>query len=116
MGVDKRSILLKASNEKERWMKSYLYVPGGLLLTFVSLAGCSSYRSHLESTYGNSFRQVTSGQILHAEVKKFQESVTGLDGHAAEYVMEKYYEGFKKTEAPPLYTIGNIGTLGIRAE
>ncbi len=76
-------------------------------LIMIALVSCAR-PSRLKMDYGTSAKLVVLNQTLNPEASKNLEPVTGMDGEAAEGVMERYRKGFEKTEAPPSY-IFNIG-------
>ena len=86
-----------------------------LLFVGSSLVGCT-YHSRLKEDYGNSHGLVVANQKLDPEAGKSLEPVSGVDGIAAEKTMGKYQKGFEKTEAPSLYTIGAVGSLGAQSQ
>jgi hypothetical protein len=79
-------------------------------LIAVALMSCAG-PSRLEMDYGTSAKLAVVNQTLNPEAGKNLESVTGMDGKAAEGVMEMYEKSFEKPAPPTTYsfTIGNIG-------
>ncbi len=65
-------------------------------MIIANLLGCAVTPSRLEAHYGESFRQAISNQILDPEAYKNLEPTQGLDGQAAEIVMDRYRETFKE--------------------
>ena len=82
-----------------------------LLFVGISLTGCT-YNSRLKEDYGSSHGLVIANQTLDPEAGKNLGPVTGVDGIAAEKTMGKYQKGFEKNEAPNIYTIGSVGSVG----
>jgi hypothetical protein len=68
----------------------------------------SSNMSRLELDYGTSYRLAVYGQILNPDAGKNTEPVTGLDGQAAEVIMNKYRKSFEKPKKDPVYIL-NVG-------
>ncbi|OGP63498.1 MAG: hypothetical protein A2170_03985 [Deltaproteobacteria bacterium RBG_13_53_10] len=84
-------------------------VVGVVAVALISCAGPSP--SRLEMDYGTSAKLAVVNQTLNPEASKNLGPVTGMDGEAAEGIMERYREGFEKPTPPTTYsfTIGNIG-------
>ena len=68
----------------------------------------SSNMSRLELDYGTSYRLAVYGQILNPDAEKNTEPVTGLDGQAAEIIIDKYRKSFEKPKKDPVYIL-NVG-------
>ena len=66
-----------------------------VVFTIVFIAGCGHYGA-LTDDYGKSYNMAKQGQILNPDASKNLEPVTGLNGTAAEAVMKKYNDSFKK--------------------
>ena len=69
----------------------------------------SSNMSRLELDYGTSYRLAVYGQILNPDAEKNTEPVTGLDGQAAEVIIDKYRKSFEKPKKDPVYIL-NVGS------
>lgn len=65
--------------------------------------------SRLELDYGTSYRLAVYGQILNPDAEKNTEPVTGLDGQAAEVIIDKYRKSFEKPKKDPVYIL-NVGS------
>lgn len=61
--------------------------------------------------YGTSAKLVKFNQILNPEAERNLAPVTGLDGKAAQTVIDKYEKGFEKDQ-PPTFT----PIFGIKAQ
>ncbi len=82
----------------------------GLTAGFMLAAGCGM--SRLEMDYGTSHKLAKYNQILNPEAEKNLKPVSGMDGQAAQNVMDAYRKGFEKT-APAATTYNfSIGTMG----
>ncbi|MFH1292777.1 MAG: pilus assembly protein [Pseudomonadota bacterium] len=68
----------------------------GLIAALLIYSGCAEKETNLERNWGSSFESAKQGQILNPEAGKNLEPVVGLDGQAAEIIIEKYRQGFKK--------------------
>ncbi len=64
-------------------------------VTFLVTVGCAHYGA-LEEDYGKSYNMAKNGQILNPGASKNLEPVKGLNGRAAEAVMNKYIDSFSK--------------------
>jgi type IV pilus biogenesis protein CpaD/CtpE len=69
----------------------------------------NSNMSRLELDYGTSYRLAVYGQILNPDAEKNTEPVTGLDGQAAEVIIDKYRKSFEKPKKDPVYIL-NVGS------
>jgi type IV pilus biogenesis protein CpaD/CtpE len=85
------------------------FLIGLAALLFIAV-GCAG-PNRLERDFGNSFNLAISNQILNPEAGKNIEPVSGLDGEAAQAILEKYRKDFEKPPAPVPYTL-SIGTGG----
>ena len=76
-----------------------------------ALVSCTTPPSRVEMDYRTSARLAVVNQTLNPEAGKNLEPVTGMDGKAAEGIMEVYRGGFEKPTPPTTYsfTIGDIG-------
>ena len=63
-------------------------VSGGLFFT----VSCAP--SRLEMDYGTSYKLMHVNQVLNADAEKNLSPVVGLDGQAAQRLMETYSQGF----------------------
>ena len=80
----------------------------GLVGIMIAYCGCAEAPSAVKANYAVCYHQALDNQILHPEASNNLEPCEGLDGQAAEIVMEKYRDTFKcKKEKQPL--IGIIG-------
>lgn len=72
------------------------------------LAGCAEV-SRVETDYGTSFKLSRFNQTLNPDAEKNLDPVVGLDGKAADKVMDKYQKDFEKPpQAAPSLMI-NLG-------
>jgi uncharacterized protein YceK len=70
----------------------------GLVGIIIGMSGCAGTPSRLEAHYGKSFHQAKSNQILDPGACKNLEPQKGLDGQAAEKVMDEYRKTFEEKE------------------
>ena len=86
---------------------SFWVIVGVIAVALISCAG----PSRLEMDFGTSAKLAVVNQTLNPEAGKNLEPVTGMDGKAAEGIMEVYRGGFEKPTPPTTYsfTIGDIG-------
>lgn len=73
----------------------------GIFLISVSCAG----PTRLEMDYGTSYKLAKFNQILDPAAEKNCTPVTGLDGRAAQGMVEKYRKGFEEKAPPPPLTL-----------
>ena len=89
------------------------------LILIVSIAflqmstGCAG-TTELDRNWGRSFERAKSNQILNLEAQKNLEPVVGMDGQAAQVVVETYRGSFAPAEGEEAYTVnlGSIGSIG----
>ncbi len=75
-------------------MRKKIYATVSVLI-FLAAAGCAHYGT-LEEDYGKSYNMAKENQILNPGASKNLEPVKGLNGRAAEAVMNKYIDSFSK--------------------
>lgn len=78
-------------------------------LVTVGIFGCAQ-QSLLDENWGRSFESARYNQILNPEAGKNLEPVVGLEGPAAERIMEGYISGDAKKHKPA----SEIGILTIK--
>ena len=72
------------------------------LSTFITLSGCAGNMpeaermDYIDANWGKSFETAKNNQILNPQAAKNLEPVEGLDGKAAENIINKYEESFKE--------------------
>jgi len=90
-------------------MKKAFWVMTSLIGATLLISGCAP--SRLEMDYGTSFKLEKFNQTLNPAAEKNLEPVYGMDGQAAEKVLEKYRKDFEKPAPAQNLTI-NLGTMG----
>ena len=70
-----------------------------LALTVVFLAGCTT--SRVEMDYSTSYKLAKFNQTLNPDAEKNLEPVLGMDGQAAQSLVETYLKSFEKPAPPP---------------
>jgi hypothetical protein len=84
----------------------------GLLGMGLIVGGCvTSGSSRVEDDFGNSFRRAKANQTLNPEAAKNIEPVTGLDGKAAQGILDRYQKDFEK-QAPPAPYVLSLEDMG----
>lgn len=79
------------------------------------LGACATGMSRLDADYGTLYKQALVNQVLDPDASMHLEPVYGMNGIAAENVMDKYYKGFEEQKTPAFtYTIpiGRIAATG----
>jgi hypothetical protein len=86
----------------------------GLTAALSIFSGCAQKKTVLDSHWGKSFESATSNQILNPEADKNLAPVVGLDGQAAEIVMETYRKDFGGKALKKSYNLnlGSIDSIG----
>jgi hypothetical protein len=89
--------------------KKYVVI-GGLIACAIWLSGCASTR--LEMDYGTSHKLSKMNQILNPDAEKNLTPVEGINGQAAQVVVDKYVKSFEKSSAAatpaPSYGVGIV--------
>ncbi|MHB8110709.1 MAG: pilus assembly protein [Syntrophorhabdaceae bacterium] len=85
---------------------------GIITLLFLALAffvgGCAS--SRLETDYGTSHKLAIMEQTVNPEAEKNLGPVEGIDGQAAQFILDRYHRGFEKpVPVAPVLSIGIAG-------
>ena len=81
-------------------------------ITAVMFFGCSA-PSRVTMDYGVSYKLSKYNQILNPDAEKNLKPVEGLDGKAANAVVEKYNKDFEKPAPAPTFTFSvGSGTSG----
>ena len=83
-----------------------------LIVSFSLAIGCAWQQSRVEMDYGTSHQLQKYNQTFNPEAEKNLEPVTGMDGRAAQGVVENYEKRFEKeTKTTTSYQI-NVGSMG----
>lgn len=73
------------------------------------LTACMPLTPHLDSHFGDAANIVKAQQIINLDAAENTDSVSGVDGKAAQSAMENYDKSFK---TPPKTTISNTISIG----
>ena len=79
-----------------------------LTLLMAALAGCASNTPQLDSTFGDAVNAAKAQQTLNPEASQNTAQPDGLDGKAANALIDRYQKSFEK---PP--AAGNIFNIGV---
>ena len=92
-------------------MKSELItgMSAGLLAVAV-LAGCASTTPRLDAKFGDAVNTANAQQIINPDASRNTYPVAGIDGQAANSIIDNYHKGF---EAPTPALSGTIGSIGV---
>jgi len=90
-------------------VKKIFWVMTSLIGAALLISGCAPTR--LEADYGTSFKLQKFNQTLNPAAEKNLDPVYGMDGQAAQKVVEKYHKDFEKPAPAQNLTI-NLGTTG----
>ena len=90
-------------------MKKVFCIMASLIGASLLISGCAP--SRLEMDYGTSYKLAKFNQTLNPAAETNLEPVYGMDGEAAQKVIEKYRKDFEKEAPAPIYNI-NMGTIG----
>ena len=74
-----------------------------------ALAGCAATSTpQLDSTFGDAVNAAKAQQTMNPDASQNTEPVAGMDGKAANAVMDRYHKSFEK---PPV--TGNVFNIGV---
>ena len=87
-----------------------------IALPLAILAGCASTTTpHYDAHFGSALREAKQKMIINPDAGKKPDSVTGIDGVAAQESMKRYHDSFKTP--PPVTNVINIGgRIGTNAQ
>jgi hypothetical protein len=90
-------------------MKSELItgMSAGLLAVAV-LAGCAPTTPVLDAKFGDAVNQAKAQQTINKDASRNTDPVAGIDGQAANAIIDRYH---KAHEAPTAAPTGSIGTI-----
>ncbi len=60
-----------------------------------------NYESNVAKNWGAAYRIAKQNQILNPDAGQNLQEVTGIDGKAADLIMQRYWSEFKKPVPPP---------------
>ncbi len=79
-----------------------------IIIAVALLGGCATNR--LETDFGTSYKLAVMNQTLNPDAEKNLKPVEGLDGQAAQKILEKYHTGFEKqVQTMPVFSFGVTG-------
>lgn len=82
---------------------------GFLLVLLLLLAGCASTTTpKLDSKFGDAVNAAKAQQTLNPDASQNTNPVVGMDGQAANAVVDRYHKSYEK---PP--STGNVFTIGV---
>jgi hypothetical protein len=84
---------------------------GGLVAVAV-LAGCVSPAPNLDANFGDAVNQAKAQQIINPDAPSNTDPVTGIDGQAANAIVDRYHKAYETPTEAPSGSIGSIGTGG----
>lgn len=90
-------------------MKSELItgISGGLLAVVI-LAGCAPTTPRLDQQFGESANMAKARQTINPDASKNTDPVAGIDGQAANSIIDRYHQAY---EAPTPAPTGAIGVI-----
>ena len=95
-------------------VKRHLIVVLVLMVGLLFFTSCSKEfkkETKLDRNWGRSFEAAKQNQILNPEAGKEPEPVVGMDGQAAEKIIEKHRQSFERETPKEVYNI-NMDDLG----
>lgn len=90
-------------------MKSELItgMSAGLLVVAV-LAGCAPTTPRLDSKFGNAVNQAKAQQTINPDASRNTDPVAGIDGQAANAIIDRYHKAYETPTAAPSGAIGTV--------
>lgn len=90
-------------------MKSELItgMSAGLLAVAV-LAGCAPTTPNLDAKFGDAVNKAKAQQTINKDASRNTDPVAGIDGQAANAIIDRYHQAY---EAPTAAPSGAIGTI-----
>lgn len=71
------------------------------------LTGCATTTPHLDENFGQAVNQARAQQTVNPDASRNTDPVAGMEGKAAQAVVDTYHEGLRQAPAPA--TVINIG-------
>lgn len=81
------------------------------LLFFTSCSKEFQKETKLDRNWGKSFESARQNQILNPEAGKDSKPVVGMDGQAAEKIIERHKQSFERQPPNEVYNV-DFGVLG----
>lgn len=85
---------------------------GAGLLAVAMLAGCADTTPNLDAKFGDAVNAAKAQQIINPDAPKNTDPVAGLDGKAANSVIDRYHKGYESPTAAPAGSVGAISGGG----
>lgn len=80
------------------------------LLAVAVLAGCGATTTpHLDEKFGEAVNMSKAQQVINPDASLSMNPVKGIDGQAADDIMDRYHKAYETPAAAPS---GGIGTIG----
>ena len=97
-------VILVTLYRKEARMRRLLFLLACATAVMFLLGACAS---RLDRDYGTSYKLLKMNQTLNPDAENNTDPVFGVDGIAAQNVMDKYYKGFeeKQNTQQQVYTL-----------
>ena len=80
------------------------------LTSALFLGGCASQKTNLDEHFGEAVNTAKAQQTINPDASRDTDPVAGIDGQAAQAVMERYHKTFQ-SPPPPV----NVFTIGVGA-
>lgn len=86
-------------------------VLGGFVLGAV-VAGCAPTTPNLEAQLGDAVNRAKAQQTLNPDAPRNTDPVAGIDGQAANAIVDRYHKAYETPAEAPSGSIGSIGASG----
>jgi hypothetical protein len=78
------------------------------LLAVAVLAGCATTTPRLDAKFGDAVNQAKAQQTLNPEASRNTDPVAGIDGQAANAVIDRYHKSYESPTPAPSGSIGIV--------
>jgi len=78
------------------------------LLAMAILAGCAPTTPRLDAKFGDAVNQAKAQQTINPNASRNTDPVAGIDGQAANAIIDRYHKAYEAPTAAPSGAIGAI--------
>ena len=81
---------------------------GAGLLAVAVLAGCAPTTPNLDAKFGDAVNKAKAQQIINPDASRNTNPVAGIDGQAANAIIDRYHKVYESPTAAPSGAIGTV--------
>ena len=89
-------------------MKSELITMSAGLLAVAVLAACAPTTPRLDANFGDAVNQAKAQQTLNPDASRNTDPVAGIDGQAANSIIDRYHKAYEAPTPAPTGAIGSV--------